>query len=95
MNCSRKMFPKALAEMVPDHTDVSLPGDFYLEVNLELTREILHNFGLRVSNRDITEVCLHWYKKPPKTIQQNLAMASDDGSLTNMKLNQLELVGAW
>lgn len=95
INCARKMFQKPLAEMVPDHTDVSLPGHFYLEANLELTREILHNFGSRVSNRDLTDVCLHWYKKPPKTIQKNLAMASDDGSLMNMKLSELELIGAW
>jgi hypothetical protein len=95
INCSRKMFQKPVESMLPDHTYLSNPGDFYLEPNVSLTRELLQRFSSRNDNRDLVNICLHWYVKPPKAIPREFAMTSSDGGPVNMTLSPHTLVGAW
>lgn len=91
----RKMFQKPLAQMAPSPFKLTREGDFYLAVNPVLTNEMIGDFMGRNMNKDLVEVCRHWYKRTPKAIQPDLEMGSNDGTRTLMRLYTTELVGKW
>ena len=94
-DCSRRMFQKSLHAMAPSPDDLCRPGDFYLEPNKALTLETLERFFSRNDTGDLVNVCEHWYKKPPKSIDRQLSMADNYGVTMNMRLSDLTVVGAW
>lgn len=94
-NVPRKMFQKKLTNMSSNWDELMEEGDFYHLPNIDLTKDILQSFMSKHSNKDLLNVCLSWYTKPPKAILNTLGLMSDDGTRVNMKLNKLELVGAW
>lgn len=92
---SRKMFQKPLAAMLDSPLLMQKPGEFYMVPNVDLTREVLERFFARNDAKDLLEVCMHWYRKPPKAMERQLSMACSDGALINMTLTDLSLIGAW
>lgn len=94
-NYSRKMFQKSLKTMAPSHNHLYQSGDFYLQPNIDLTRETLQRFFARNDTQDLVNICAHWYKKPPKDIPRQLSMADNYGVTMNMILSELTVVGAW
>lgn len=91
----RKMFQRPLADMSSSPFELTKEGDFFLATNPSLTNEMIKHFMSKYMNKDLVQVCNHWYKPTPKTIQSQLEMGSDDGSVTLMKLDRTELVGKW
>jgi hypothetical protein len=94
-NCSRKMFQKPLRAMTDSPLLMCKPGDFYMLPNVELTRKTLDEFYASDEANDLLNICMHWYKKPPKKIDRQLSMQSNDGEITHMTLSELSVVGAW
>jgi len=91
----RRMFQKPLAEASSSPYVLDKEGDFFLQRNSALEAEMMANFLRRPSGGDLVNVCLHWYRRLPKTMQPILKMASNDGSVRTIHLNQAELAGAW
>lgn len=91
----RKMFQRPKAAMAESPFDLNREGDFYLETNPDLTRELHQTFMSRAQNGDLVDVCKHWFKRTPKPILQELEMGSNDGIVKRMKLVGTELVGNW
>jgi hypothetical protein len=81
--------------MAPDYELLYSPGDFYLEPNVLQTEDVIDTFYSRDLAKDLANVCLHWYKKPPQAISPQLGMASNDGKQVLMTLSKLDLTGAW
>jgi len=94
-NCSRKMFQKPRSTMVDSPLLMRKPGDFYMLPNVDLTRQVLEKFFARNDAKDLADVCLHWYKKPPKEIPRQLSMRDNHGVQTDMTLSGLAITGAW
>lgn len=93
--CSRKMFQKPREAMVDSPLLMQEPGDFYMLPNVDRTRTVVREFFDRPDANDLLEICAHWYRKPPLKIDQELAVAASDGSVTQMKLGNLALTGVW
>jgi hypothetical protein len=93
--CSRKMFQKPLSAMAESPLLLRQPGDFYLLPDVGLTRHILEEFASSTGNRDLVDVCAHWYKRPPKNISRQLSMQGNDGVITERRLSTLSLSGSW
>ena len=91
----RRMLQKPLAAMSDSPYSMENEGDFFLQKNPELWLELLERFLNKPANGDLVEMCLHWYKPQPKPIQPAIQMGSDDGSVTTIRLSQVEMVGAW
>jgi hypothetical protein len=94
-NCSRKMFQKPRSAMADSPLLIRKPGDFYMLPSVDLTREVLEKFFARNDAKDLADVCLHWYKKPPKEIPPQLSMVDNHGVQTDMTLSGLAITGAW
>lgn len=91
----RKMFQKPMSQMISTPFKLEKEGDFHLSVNPALTNEMIMDFTSRNMNKDLAEICRHWYKPTPKAIPSQFEMGSDDGIRTMMNLDTTELVGKW
>lgn len=91
----RRMFQKRWADMAPSHEHLNRAGDFNFIPNPELTDDLLHSFYEKPASEDLVKVCLHWYKRPPKTILPELLMQNDLGEVTRIRLQNSVVTGIW
>lgn len=94
-NVPRKMFQKPSELMSDSFNNLMHEGDFYLEPNIELTKSLFQGLAEKPANADLAEICMHWFKKPPKKMLSTFSMVNDLGRLTNMKLSSLPIEGTW
>ncbi|MFC5522554.1 DUF2026 family protein [Polaromonas jejuensis] len=90
-----RMFQKRLSGMAPSHQHLYKEGDFYLVPNPELTVDLRRSFLQKPASADLVNICLHWYRKPPKPILPELHMQNDLGEVTQIKLSHVGVSGAW
>jgi hypothetical protein len=72
-----------------------LQGDFSLTPNLALTRELLQQFMGKAALSNLSQVCVDWYRKPPKELDSDLLMQGAEGPGTRIKLSRLQVTGVW
>lgn len=92
---SRKSFQKPMSRMSDSPYNLMQEGDFFLHRDPVLTMGLIQTFLSKPANGDLVNVCEHWYRRPPKPIQSTIQMGSNDGSVTTIRLNDVELEGAW
>ena len=91
----RKMFQREKLGMAQSHHDLQAEGDYFVVPNKQLTNQFLAKAMESPATSDLANVCLQWFKRPPKRIQPSLTMMNDLGELTNIELTTLPIVGAW
>lgn len=91
----RRMFQKRWADMAPSHEHLEREGDFHFVPNAELTADLLQSFYKQPASWDLVNICLHWYKRPPKPILSEFHMHSDLGEITRMRLQSSSVSGVW
>ena len=94
---ARRMFQKKLTEMSPNIflDGFNQEGDFFLAPSEIRTKEIINNFNSKLANSDLANICIHWYRRPPKKIDKILKMQNDLGEITSLKLHSPEVTGVW
>lgn len=91
----RKMFQRPMAAMSQSPYELEREGDFFFQPEPSLGLSLLQSFMAKPANGDLVRMCEHWYRPHPKTIQPSVRMGSDDGSVRDIKLGPVDLVGAW
>ncbi|MBP0714337.1 DUF2026 family protein [Burkholderia sola] len=91
----RRIFQKRWADMAQSHEHLDCEGDYYFVPNPELTADLLESFFKKPAGGDLVNVCLHWYRKPPKSILPELQMQNDLGEVIRIKLQNCTVSGAW
>ncbi len=89
------MFQKRLSSMALSHGHLHEEGDFFLVPHPELTVDLRRSFLEKPASADLVNICLHWYRKPPKPILPALHMQNDLGEVTKIKLSSVGVSGAW
>lgn len=92
---TRKSFQKPISRMSDSPYSLMQEGDFFLHRDPVLTMELIQTFLRKPGNSDLVKVCEHWYRRPPKPIQPMIQMGSNDGSVTTIRLSNIEPEGAW
>lgn len=91
----RRMFQKPLKLMSGAHDRLKSEGDFYVEPNIELTNEMIAKFLKSPAARDLGNVCMQWFVKPPSKIMNEIKMINDLGEITTMLLTDISVEGTW
>jgi len=91
----RQMFQKDVGLACASPNGLQVPGDFSLVPNLALTRDLLQQFMNKTALNNLSQVCLDWYRKPPKELDTDLVMQGADGASTRISLCRLQVTGAW
>ncbi len=91
----RRMFQKDLGRMSPAVQALAVPGDFYLAPNLELTRELLQQFMAKKALTNLSQLCLEWFRKPPKAMPDDLALQGADGEVSRIRIQPTAIEGVW
>lgn len=91
----RRMFQKKWVDMAPNHEHLYREGDFHLVPNPTLTIDLRQSFLKKPAGADLVNVCLHWYRRPPKVILPELQMQNDQGEITRIRLGNIAVSGAW
>lgn len=92
---SRKMFQRPKASMSQSPYELEKEGDFFLQSDPALGVHLLKEFMSKLANGDLVKVCEYWYRPLPKSMRSTIQMGSDDGSVREIQLNPVSLVGAW
>jgi hypothetical protein len=95
MRLPRQMFQKDVARMCASTEALQQQGDFSLAPNLALTRELLQQFMGKAALSNLSQVCVDWYRKPPKELDSDLLMQGAEGPGTSIKLSRLQVTGVW
>lgn len=91
----RNMFQKDLGRMSASATALAATGDFFLAPNLELTRELLQQFMGKKALTNLSQVCIDWYRKPPKALPDDLALQGEEGEVSRIRLIPTAIDGVW
>ena len=91
----RRMFQKKWVDMAPSHEHLDREGDFHLVPTPGLTIDLRQSFLKKPAGADLVNVCLHWYKRPPKAILPELQMQNDLGEITKIRLGNVAVAGVW
>jgi hypothetical protein len=94
-NCPRKMFQKPLGAMAQSPRLMPAPGDFYMLPDVDLTRAMIAEFHGSHFVKSLLDVCMQWYRKPPKKIASRMVMESSEEGPVEMNLTGLGLTGIW
>jgi len=88
----KKMFQKKLDSMTKE---LNRNGDFYTVPNIELTQEQLDKIQEETLTSDGFDICLKWFKKPPKKIGNKMLTINELGIPMPINLIDIKLSGAW
>lgn len=90
-----KMLQKPLAEMAPSINHLEKSGDFYLESSPVTASEKMSILSSSPAYSDLAEICVKWYRKPPKKMIQEITIKDQNGKDMSTSLKGKSLVGAW
>lgn len=93
--CKSKMMQKKLAQMASSAGDISTEGDYYFEINPELTNERIQYATSKIAYHDLAEICVQWYKKPPKQMLKAIQIGDGKGNSNTVPLKGKSVIGAW
>jgi Protein of unknown function (DUF2026) len=91
----RRVFQKPLTAMNATLPQEFREGAFYLVPSRELTEGIYERFRNGNLAQDLVNVCLHWFRRPPKPMDEVFGMLDEKGTLTALKLQPLDISGCW
>ena len=92
---ARRMFQRRLTLMAPNLEELTHEGAFLLRPDAEHTKSVIGDFSTKHANTDLANICLYWYKRPPKRVAETLDMQDDLGNVTRLKLHGPEITGVW
>lgn len=92
---SARMFQKPLVKMSATPASLEREGDFYLQPNVGLTQELFNPSNRKIAEYDLVDVCLYWYRRPPKQIEPKIEMTDDLGDRTTIQMSGPRLAGIW
>lgn len=93
--CCRKMFQKSIASMAESPYALERAGDFFLDVDAELTRELMNLNVERNDVLDLLNIASTWYRKAPKAMSPEMSIMNDLGKVTRLSLDAPTIVGVW
>lgn len=91
----RRMFQKPMIEMAQSFDSLYQEGMFILNPNIQLTTKLIEFFFSRPAYRDLAEICLAWYAKPPKKLPTGVSVKDDEGRIYLLKPIGPEITGVW
>ena len=94
-SCEPKMLQKPLESMNSSAYDLLQEGDFYVKKCPLLTAEKLKHFTTSLAFGDLAEICVSWYKKPPKKMISKIRIQDGKGMDNEVILTGKKLKGAW
>ncbi|HDR9473279.1 DUF2026 family protein [Burkholderia multivorans] len=94
-SCGRKMFQRHRKDMAGTFEELVSPGDFFLEPNPELTRELLSDNLRRNDVKDLLAIAALWFQRPPRKIESTMTITDDLGNVKALRLDAPLITGVW
>ena len=91
----RKMFQKPISDTSPSPNEVSNAGSFFLASNSILESQLMNEFFMKQTNKDLMEICLDWFKPYPKKMDVVVHIGDGKGDINTAKLSPFSITGAW
>jgi hypothetical protein len=91
----RKMFLKKLTLMSASVDELQEEGDFYVQPNIKLTQSLLTESLEYYKDSEFLNLCLRWFKKPPKKINSKLPVMDENGEVVILNLDMKKILGQW
>jgi hypothetical protein len=89
------MFQKTKALMALSHEYLLKQGDFYLQPNVELTRDRLASGLDSTRLMDFAQISLTWAENSKSKLMPKMLIQASDGERIELKLSDTRVIGAW
>lgn len=93
--CSSKMIQKPISSMRESPYELKNKGDFYYQVNPDVTNERTRHMLSKPAYADLADICKNWYRKPPRKMLQSIPIGDNHGNFKTIRLTGNKVVGAW
>jgi hypothetical protein len=90
----RRMFIKEITSEADSPNDLVAPGDYYTNLNLELTEELIDNFLGHHVNTYLLQACDMWFEKHPKKMR-SISLKDETGAVHEVQFKFPTITGAW
>ena len=90
-----RSFQRRIETMKPSPADLVRDGDFFFDPNMELTDSLLRKVVENQFLSDVIQGCSDWYRRPPKTIPAVLTIGNEKGQMSQVRLQDATVSGAW
>jgi hypothetical protein len=95
INLPNKMFQKRKIDMSSSWQELLREGDYFVQGDEKLTAYLCAKALKTPAIGDLANVCLHWFKRPPRKIEKSMGIMNDLGEMVEVNLSTMPLVGAW
>ncbi len=89
------MFQKKFFDMSKSTKDIKEVGDFFLQLNRELTTNTIVEFAHNPLAFYLLEQSLGWYKRPPEEIPNKWPHLNKDGENVDLILDNTHIGEMW
>ena len=89
------MLQKPLGKMALSVNSLEKSGDFYLEYSAVTTAKKMSILSSSPAYSDLAEICVQWYRKPPKKMIKEITIKDQNGQNMSTSLKGRTIVGAW
>ena len=90
-----KMFQKKKTTMSPSWRELYKEGDYFIQEDRPLTTSLRLKALETPAISDLANVCLYWFKRPPKKISESMSIMNDLGEVVEVNLATLPIIGSW
>ncbi|MEI6543229.1 MAG: DUF2026 family protein [Methylococcales bacterium] len=93
--CRRKMFQKPLIEASVSISELNDTGAFYCLSDQLLSRETITNLSNEAFFIYLTNMCLDWYKRPPRKMMSSIGIKNREGIPKKAFRSSITVNGFW
>ncbi|MFM8332925.1 MAG: DUF2026 family protein [Candidatus Methylumidiphilus sp.] len=94
-SCKPKMMQKPLSKMAGAVDGLQKKGDYYFNISTEMTNNRMQYLLSSKAYLDLEDICINWYKKPPKNMAKHIQISDGKGNQNLISLTGKSVVGAW
>ena len=75
--------------------ELNTPGTFHHMPNPAIQDSLMRHFRSMQANADLANICVEWYRPPPKKVPSFIEIANQHGSQSRASHSPVRVTGAW
>ena len=95
LHCPSKMMQKNVESASEDLDSLKNIGDFCVFEEPGLMNKLINDFQSKPALTDLAQLCIEWYKRPPKKIQKYMYIQDQNKNTNKVPFLKKSIIGAW
>lgn len=92
---ARMMFQKPKSAMANSLENVTRPGDFFFQGDMEMTQAYVAKIEVHAGVIDLVQACGEWFVKRTEPHRSTVTILDNQGAIIDVRLDEKSIVGVW